>query len=487
MSSGPSQFAKLLRQSKFTSYDPSIYQVYTSHGGHIARGDFGFKRPFPRLARKRNPNLFVSSIDTPEYQTEWRDAEDEVRRVERIEEFGAPMTMPESRWTEKVYGYPNGWAVDSDFDPSPRIEGGTTRRGVKPLLPMSEKEYQCFLDEARTYREEFRASLQKRRDLAKLRKWEAKQNIMHDIHFQYAPQVLERSVPDEPPPPSEPVDLFRETRVDNHAGPIKNFLGEKAHKKHSTYGATGAIVPNPHPTAGLNYHHPSLMQSILTYPTLPGHVLYASNKQVPYLIDPADDKMRNVSGVPPKRHGGNTRFVATIGGFTLHLPVSQVLTGSGDVSENGNRIKPTELFLNRDLPLEERDLASKIGRGSFKFTSIQLCGVPSMVREPDEPAHSIPEKLSVPIKGEVRSWKEQWRNLEDPYIPGTSRYISTPPSPNLQNNKKGKQVKESIKSRTWAWQDGGLKDHSRTKPGRSEAKNALLNNLGLVAGNIKRR
>jgi len=278
--------------------------------------------------------------------------------------------------------------------------------------------------------------------------------------------------------------LYREARVDNNAGPIKNFFGEKAHEKHSTYGATAAIVPNPHPTAGLNYHHPSRMQSILTYPTLPGHAFYASNKQFPHLVDPADDKMRNASGVPPKKPGDNSRFVATIGGFTFQLPVSQILAGTGNVAENGNRIKPTELFFDPDLPPEERDLAIKIGRGSFKFTNIHLGGVPSIVREPNEPYHSIPEKLSVPIKGEVRSWKEQWRTLEDPYIPGTSRYVGT--LPNVQSSKK-KQVKDSIKLRTWAWQDGGLKEHSRKKPGQPEAKNALLDNLGLVAGHINKR
>ncbi|KAF8330071.1 uncharacterized protein EI90DRAFT_3289954 [Cantharellus anzutake] len=468
MSVSPSQFARLLRQSKFASYDPSIYQVYTSYGGHVHRGDFGLKRPLPRLARQRNPNILISNIDTPEYQTEWRDAEDEVRRVERTEELGGPMFTSPSRWTEKTYFYPDQWAVDSDYDPSPPTKRTIVYHGMKPLLRMTKKEYQRFLDNVRSYRDEYRDSQQKRQNQIQRRRWEEKKGLMHDVHSQYTPELLEAPVMEKSPQPI-PVDLYREANMDAHHGSFKSFLGNKAYEEHSTYGATTAIVPNPHPLAGLNYHNPSRIQSLLTYPAHPGHAFYASPKQSPYLVDPADDGDRNRSGIAganknaisnKSAHAHAPRFIATVGGFAFNLPVSNILTSTGNIVEHGSRVKPTELFLKPAYSPEQREAAIKAGRGSFKFVDIHLTGVPSVVRDPGEASNSIPEKLSVPLKGMAQSWKGAWSTLEDPYIPGTYRYVGSSPNiiPQAQKPRKAKDRvrQQSLRKQKSQLQKGGV-------------------------------
>ncbi|RUS20257.1 hypothetical protein BC937DRAFT_95593 [Endogone sp. FLAS-F59071] len=67
-------FAKILRSSRLSSFDPSIPQVYVLKQSSARTGDWGFKRNLPTVIRT---NLItVQALDTAEHQTPWRSAQE---------------------------------------------------------------------------------------------------------------------------------------------------------------------------------------------------------------------------------------------------------------------------------------------------------------------------------------------------------------------------------------------------------------------------
>ena len=110
----PSQFAALLRRSKFASYDPRISQVYTSHGGHAHRGDWGLKRPL--AIRKREAFITIKAVDSHVQQTEWYGAEQKVRWVRSIQELGpVPIVNYQGTWLSTI-GTRHEFLYDSEFN-----------------------------------------------------------------------------------------------------------------------------------------------------------------------------------------------------------------------------------------------------------------------------------------------------------------------------------------------------------------------------------
>ena len=99
----PTQFSRLLRQSRIASFDPSIPQVYTSPPAYASRGDWGLKRPLRSNTGSTNPGsssttgsnalgalryLEVSELDTPQGQTTWKEREKETLFLKRWSEAG---------------------------------------------------------------------------------------------------------------------------------------------------------------------------------------------------------------------------------------------------------------------------------------------------------------------------------------------------------------------------------------------------------------
>lgn len=125
----PSQFAALLRRSKFASFDPQITQVYTAYDGYAARGNFGLKRPL--ALRRRNAHITVQAVDSREQQTVWRSAEQENRFIRMADEVGVtPKLKLASSWGWRVgsVGLEASFAVDSEFAPAP----DATKKTVEP-------------------------------------------------------------------------------------------------------------------------------------------------------------------------------------------------------------------------------------------------------------------------------------------------------------------------------------------------------------------
>ncbi len=97
----PSQFAALLRRSKFASFDPHISQVYTTFDGHAARGNFGLKRPL--ALKRRNAFITVQAVDSREQQTVWKSAEPQSRWIRMWDEVGVrPKLQQQGVWQEKL-------------------------------------------------------------------------------------------------------------------------------------------------------------------------------------------------------------------------------------------------------------------------------------------------------------------------------------------------------------------------------------------------
>ncbi|KAI0929263.1 hypothetical protein AcV5_006567 [Taiwanofungus camphoratus] len=168
----PSQFAALLRQSKFASFDPQIGQAYASFGGHAHRGNWGLKRPLP--LRRRNGTVTVRAVDSREQQTEWKSAEPQSRWIQMWDEVGVtPRLALEGPWSKKLgfLGEVN-WKVDSEFsrgaDDLFRDDGGVEDElGKKDksmatpnIYAMTEKEFGRYLKQLREMRPAFREHIQ---------------------------------------------------------------------------------------------------------------------------------------------------------------------------------------------------------------------------------------------------------------------------------------------------------------------------------------
>ncbi|OBZ65674.1 hypothetical protein A0H81_14287 [Grifola frondosa] len=243
----PSNFAALLRRSKFASYDPSISQVYTTYGGDAHRGNFGLKRPLP--LRRRNAHVVVGSVDSKEQQTEWRSAEPQNRWIRMWNEVGGtPRIQPRGSWSEKLGHHGDiDWKVDSEFskgtsaslpyDAEVRgaVEGIST--AVPNIHAMSDKEFGRYLEKLRKMRPVFREFMEKQ---------------CNDKPALGEPNLWEQS--------NSPGDRF------------KTFLSTQAY---TDYNAPGArqIEQQPHRYAGLTYSKTPRLQTYFTTKSQQGRVL----------------------------------------------------------------------------------------------------------------------------------------------------------------------------------------------------------------------
>lgn len=90
-------FAKILRSSRLSSFDPAIPQVYVLKRSAASTGNWGFKRNLPTVVRT---NLItVQALDTAEHQTPWRSAQESTLFVkcwkENFPASNSPAPQPE--------------------------------------------------------------------------------------------------------------------------------------------------------------------------------------------------------------------------------------------------------------------------------------------------------------------------------------------------------------------------------------------------------
>ena len=139
-----STFGTLLKHSKFSSFDPRIGQVYTTHGGDAHRGHWGFKRPLP--LRRRGAYITVKNVDTPEYQTEWNSAEPQALWAKNWDEL---KITPHKEWFAEEH------IVDSDYIPKTQSPEQWRQPYIPNLEAMTRKEFAQYLGKIRAGRNTF--------------------------------------------------------------------------------------------------------------------------------------------------------------------------------------------------------------------------------------------------------------------------------------------------------------------------------------------
>ncbi|GJJ12330.1 hypothetical protein Clacol_006571 [Clathrus columnatus] len=156
----PSPFGKLLRRSKFASYDPLIGQVYTTYGGHAHRGNWGLKRPLPN--RRKTGFITVHAIDSKEQQTEWNSAESSARWIRRWDEMGKHLRVADGgAWLSKNV---TQWYPDSEFNSNSssidaEVMSALVSRQLAKSPSMSPKQFDKHLDRLRSVRPKFKEFL----------------------------------------------------------------------------------------------------------------------------------------------------------------------------------------------------------------------------------------------------------------------------------------------------------------------------------------
>ncbi|KIM86267.1 hypothetical protein PILCRDRAFT_816216 [Piloderma croceum F 1598] len=223
----PSPFATLLRRSKFATFDPSIAQVFTVHGGDAHRGNWGFKRPL--AVRRRGATITVKSVDTGAQQTEWNSGENQAKFMKRYEELNVE---PRRRgWRERY---------ETEFAPgeTPQHIGFEINRFVQNPIAMKPKQFRKYLEQMRAKRPEFIAYLREK--------------------GKTDPRIGTKSM----------FELAQQPDTDYHA----QFLADQAAAAHNTMKSR-VMDRHVHKSGGLIYSRPSSLQTYLTTKPQPGRVL----------------------------------------------------------------------------------------------------------------------------------------------------------------------------------------------------------------------
>lgn len=302
-----SPFAKLLRRSRFATYDPAIRQTYASPPANAHRGDWGLKRPI--ALRRKNAFISLTSFEHPAHFTEWNHAEHQVRFIRRIEEMGTmPTTRSNSAWGKGLGKARTQWLLDSDFCPgemntmevekkeivdlSKLGRKGAGAYGAQRAAPprdgqelhvtpnidaMSRKEFVRYLRHLRTLRPAFKEHIQN------LATDEREKHILSGKSLLALSQMPE-------------VGYHRKFLKAHVAAEFNDPKKEK-------------FEPQPHPNAALLYSHPTLLDSVLRTSTQPGIIL---NPDVPRQFT---ERTRN------------SAYVASFGGLTATLKVNDAAGG----------------------------------------------------------------------------------------------------------------------------------------------------------------
>ena len=381
----PSPFAALLRRSKFASYDPLIGQVYTTHGGHAHRGNWGLKRPLPN--RRRGGFITVRSVDSPEQQTEWNSAESSARWLRRWEELGKKLEVEElGTWTHYQYS----WAIDTEFDRAEKDgrqpgrerqrEGAVSLSDESSLVPnpetMSPKRFKKYLNHLRALRPEFKEFLQdawhKTQALQNQKgrkgpKLESEQKAMKAFKLTGSGEI----------------DMFASAQ---NAGNmfVNDFLKHRAINTLRSLESK-RVEARPHHFAGLQYSFVSALQTQYLHKPAPGRDVAQSRAS------------RYVNSKQEKK----TEIIA-VGGIL------------GELKEDGAQtIIPTD-FGTREAPRQNREQ----GKGVFLMNAVKLLRAPSTVGR-------VPEKAGDAKFVSIEFCTSQLAsaNSSNPHHPGSLDYV----------------------------------------------------------------
>lgn len=282
-----SAFSQLLRRSKLASYDSSIDQVYSSHSGFRARGDYGLKRAILPNKAAVSPFIRITELDRDGRRVKYRQATKETKYAQKFAELdSAPLhTSDTSSVIEDDGATIRSAFIDreEEFDEKGRLvpDRISSERRPPNMLTMSEHEFERLLDDLGERRSEF------------------ERFVKHKM-FPDAPAAVDeefdlrgRLFGAAQPPPNERrmfhVELLRT---------IEQFFN-------SVYEST-AMPPSPHPSLALRYSTVTPLEAALE-PPVPGRLLgpTSANMNSPHLATVIGQTVSipkpNTSAVAPTR------------------------------------------------------------------------------------------------------------------------------------------------------------------------------------------
>ncbi|KAG7561943.1 hypothetical protein FFLO_02583 [Filobasidium floriforme] len=262
-----SNFAALLRKSKFASHDPLITRIYTAPTASRSKGDWGLKYTLPASTATRPQSRYIRlrSLDAGQgLGCDYVSGEKEARLMEtwgdgrygwNREDSDASKSDSSSLYKQtrrqvggrNQSGYATSRSDSVDLDPwfEPKNTGDNASEEVKLYLSdvegMSEEHFEKHLSKIRASRERFAQTLTERGD--------------------------------------KPLFEYRQTggALVEEAAP--SFLANDARSEHARVTSPDSIAPRPHKTSGMAYSEGSHADSQL-HPlmSLPGRVLNGVNR-----------------------------------------------------------------------------------------------------------------------------------------------------------------------------------------------------------------
>ncbi|CCL99527.1 uncharacterized protein FIBRA_01545 [Fibroporia radiculosa] len=378
----PSQFAALLRQSKFASFDPHIGQVYASYGGHAHRGNWGLKRPLP--LRRRKATVTVKTVDSRQQQTEWKSAEPQDRWIKMWDEVGVTPRVYTGPWATKLGPLVSlQWEIDSEFSQGTRdvqdIDGleqelKKKSKAVPNIFAMSKTERARYMEELREARPEFR-------------KYFRVQQRARERGEDINEAVVEAEVEAEPEE-AHPVSLWEQSDNPNH---IQEFLERRAAKEYNAPNAH-IIEQRPQRFGGLVYASSSQLQSLFLSPPRAGRILQGQ--------------------------GTNTRPGLRLVGRAQDDDMVASFAGMTSSLNKNNRGLAMPVDWSRLSSTGERNPQASIT--DFRFAQAELVGAPETVAKNPAGIKSVHMRTEV----EHCSADDDALTQANPHPPGSREYIA---------------------------------------------------------------
>ncbi|KAG2146206.1 mitochondrial ribosomal protein subunit-domain-containing protein [Suillus clintonianus] len=245
-----SPFATLLKRSKFSSFDPRIAQVYTTHGGDAHRGNWGFKRPLP--IRRRGAYITVKAVDSLEQQTEWNSAEPQAMWMKNWDELQINPTTEELR---RASNAETGDLVDSEYAPM-RTDPISWRSSAVPNIhAMSNLEFKKYVAHIRRRRGDFFKYQEMKAEALKMEREKKQQQALKEAKADVSKESsTSKASPKEKRAPPE--KLRTDYTLDDFAIWESEGVRERPRSR--------SLESVPHRSAGLHYPHFSALQTYLS-------------------------------------------------------------------------------------------------------------------------------------------------------------------------------------------------------------------------------
>ncbi|KAL5490024.1 hypothetical protein ACEPAI_4857 [Sanghuangporus weigelae] len=379
----PSNFAVLLRRSKFASYDPQIGQIYTTYDGSAHRGDWGLKRPLS--VRRRDGRLVISSVDTLYQQTEWTSAYSDANAVRKFGEIGVtPQIDPKGHWIRRfkmdnTSSQPEdsttsttrkiNWMHDSDYA---REEPDGVKLDIQMYSPvpnpdaMKPKRFERYLRRLRRLVPEFQEYVERKKEIEREKAKEEEEE-------------KEKKKTVDPP--------FHHLALSSRRY-HEEFLGAKFVE--SCKESPNFIHSMPHPTGGLTYNNMNELQSAISAKPIPGRRLYLERDTTNTL-----------------RAKMNVALGGWVGGEHMTL--------KGGEKGKECTVPLTDVGKKEGEPRRDPDA----GKDVFRPLSMKcfLQNAPTVVGK-------YPQRIQdTALRMQVVSWSNADKARSNPYKPGTVEYV----------------------------------------------------------------